>query len=208
MLVSHVYQFIFLKNSKTAGTSTEVFFEQFCFPELEESHSRACTITPDAIVGSRMFGMQQAYYNHMPARRIMKCIGKERFARYTKIANIRNPFDAMVSSYYWNKIRIPFRDWVCNRLPIIAERDSWNSILFVNGEFIIDEIIRYETLADDIERVRQKLGLPEPTRPLNHYKKTSDARCGKHYSEYYDQETRQIVEDVFKEYLERFGYTF
>lgn len=35
MLISHRKRFIFTKTAKTAGTSVESYFEQYCMPEGE-----------------------------------------------------------------------------------------------------------------------------------------------------------------------------
>lgn len=210
MLISHQYRFVFLKTHKTAGTSTEIFFEQYCFPELQESHYRQCTINENAVVGCR--GKVQfagkPFYNHMNATLLSRRLGQTTFQEYTKIANIRNPFDLMVSSYLFHDIQIPFKKWIMSKRPVYKEKKFWDTILFMNGQMIVDEIIRFESLAEDIGRVREKIGLPEPTRPLNHYKKTSDAREGRSYTDYYDKDTRRVVEEIFKPYLERFGYSF
>lgn len=211
MLISHEYHFVFLKTHKTAGTSTEVFFEQYCFPELEESHSRECTINDKAVVGARGKGVQyrnKPFYNHMVASLLSRRLGRDKFDTYTKIANIRNPFDLMVSSYTFHGIRKPFKTWIMERKPVYDEKQFWDTILFMDGRMVIDEIIRFESLAEDIERVRQRLGLPEPTRPLNHYKNSSGLRRGRSYTDYYDDNTRQVVEEIFAPYLEMFAYSF
>lgn len=211
MLISHHYRFIYLKTHKTAGTSTEIFLEQYCFPELQESHSRECTVNEHAIVGARWQHVQYKnipFYNHMASQLVLHRIGRDTFEKYTKIANIRNPFDLMVSNYLFNRIRLPFKNWIMSKTPVYNEKVFWDTILFLEGRMIIDKIIRYESLAEDIERVRQDLGLPKPTRPLNHYKKTSDARRGRSYADYYDDNTRSVVEEIFAPYLTMFGYSF
>ena len=53
MLVSHLYKFIFIKSLKTAGTSTEVFLEQYCISDIEESHWRGAIATEEGIIGKR-----------------------------------------------------------------------------------------------------------------------------------------------------------
>jgi hypothetical protein len=52
MLISHRYRFICTKTVKTAGTSVENFFEEFCMPEGEwtESHGRDEYESPTGII--------------------------------------------------------------------------------------------------------------------------------------------------------------
>ena len=53
MLISHRKKFIFMKTVKTAGTSTESYFEQYCMPdgEWQQSHGRDEYATKTGIIG-------------------------------------------------------------------------------------------------------------------------------------------------------------
>src|SRR5690242_16177876 len=100
MLVSHTKQFIYLKTTKTAGTSVEIFFQPFCLsPDhpcySSPTHEMNEVISNYGIVGYR--GPQPipkvAFYNHMAAVEIKKWIGSEIWDHYFKFCVIRNPFD-------------------------------------------------------------------------------------------------------------------
>jgi hypothetical protein len=91
---------------------------------------------------------------------------------------------------------------------IITElNDKHRRFMFIENDFIIDEVIRYENLENDINYLISKLKMPKSKRSLGHYKK-SNKRNDTHYSSMYDSETRSFVEEGMKDYLERFDYKF
>lgn len=134
MLVSHKRKFIFLKTVKTAGTSVEIFFEEFCVEEpifyeigREKTNSMVSNI---GIVGARrgrklrigkifggfhtkfpgrrlgigkLFGgVHTKFHHHKPAESLRRALGREIWDDYFKFTIVRNPFDQLVSKFWWN----------------------------------------------------------------------------------------------------------
>jgi hypothetical protein len=66
----------------------------------------------------------------------------------------------------------------------------------------VDYIMRFENLADDFRNVCGILGISPATLPL--YNRSNR----EHYSNYYDDELRELVRKRFGAEIERFGYTF
>jgi hypothetical protein len=220
MLVSHLYKFIFLKSLKTAGTSTEVFLEQYCISNIEESHKRGAIATDEGIIGKRgKKGTKSTpygeFWNHMKASTLRDSLGNEVFDNYTKIINIRNPFDMLVSNYFFKPFydiysggsTLTFKEFIMTTNIITELNDKHRRFMFIDNDFIINEVIRYENLENDINGLISKLELPTSQRSLGHYKKSSK-RESIHYSSMYDSETRSFVEEGMKDYLEMFEYKF
>ena len=80
---------------------------------------------------------------------------------------------------------------------------EWASI---DGNIIIDNFIRYENLEQDTLRILKKwFDLDEIDYPTA---KTTQRKSKKHYTEYYDDETKQIVAKRYAKDFEYFGYEF
>jgi hypothetical protein len=71
-----------------------------------------------------------------------------------------------------------------------------------NGEIIVDFVGKYENLSHDISTVLKALRLEN--RPLPHVNKSEH----KHYSEYYTEETKDLVAVRYSRDINFFGYKF
>ena len=71
-----------------------------------------------------------------------------------------------------------------------------------NGEMLADFFIRTENIGEDLNAACSLIGIP--FKSIHHRNKSTH----KHYSEYYDDETRQIVAEKFAQDIEYFGYEF
>jgi hypothetical protein len=160
---------------------------------------------------------------HLPAKEIIRRIGKEEWNAAFKFAFVRNPWDKTVSHYKYNIKRdikqmrtnpISFRDWVWktigddkdyfyyNRPMLFAPQIEW--LLDDNDELNIDYIGRFENLHADFAKIAKVIGVPESLPFLNTTKKINT----KPYSEYYDSETKELIAKVYKKDIEKFGYSF
>lgn len=227
MLVSHRKHFIYTKTSKTGGTSVESYFEKYCMPEGEWtfSHGRDEYVSEAGIVGYRGSDMKgKKWFNHMSAEAIRKQLGPSLWDKYFKFCVIRNPFDKLVSTFYfheYNKRGLPklkaqlerwfkgtremndvekFRAWIIKG-RISDDRDKYT----IQGEVCVDYFIRYENLEAGIQHVCEVLGLPfEPERIPR--LKAGIRPTGRSLRDYYDSRTIEIIAKKFDFEFKYFGY--
>ena len=130
-------------------------------------------------------------------------------------AFIRNPWDKVVS--IWAKIgkKLTLREF----LDFLMKNEKKNHIsrtdpvhykavpqedwIVHDDKLMVDYLGRFESLYEDYRIICGKIGLSNPP-ALPHF------NPGEHrpYKEYYDQECREIVAELYKKDIERFGYEF
>lgn len=157
---------------------------------------------------------------HLTVKQVIKIVGEQNFNQAYKFTVVRNPWSKVVSHYQY-RVRtnqtnlgekpIPFKEWVLktygpekdpayfNFPQMFMPQVDWlkNS----QGEICIDKVIKFEELPEAFEEVSEKLGLTTKLPMLN---KTVSLD----YRKQYDQETKQIIADHFREDIERFHYEF
>lgn len=169
MLVSHRKKFIFIKTAKTAGTSVESYFERFCLPSncWEQLHYRSEIESDSGMVGARGPNAHKSKLkNHMSAMQIRDVVTPDVWASYFKFSIIRNPFDLIVSRYFFVRNRIEQsptmhmkkKDVVLDfRKFAFASKPSLYSQLSIDNCLVTDYLIKYEELTKGIREVSQIL---------------------------------------------------
>jgi len=134
------------------------------------------------------------------------------YSNHYKFCFIRNP---------WNRLVSCFADKVVNKLSVIEcwDKDfdyfvnyvSKQNLNFCNKHFKlqtklfpiknIDFIGKMENFSNDLNKVMDKLDLEFQIKHLNKSQH-------KHYTEYYSNETRKIVEKLYKDDIEFGNYVF
>lgn len=190
-MISHKHKYIFIHVSKTGGSS----IEQTLNPKITLDKRAVYKNTRNTRFADKHWSaiMYQQKY-------------KKNYKDYFKFAFVRNPWDRMVSNYKWLRLI----DWIdCSFDKWIAD-PSWGfnaysyerMICDNSGSIIVDYIGRFETLQQDFDTVCDKIGIPKQQLP--HANKTEH----KHYTEYYDEETKQFIAKKYARDIELFGYKF
>ena len=180
-MINHEYKYFFLHIEKCGGNTVRA--------ALDLPHQR----TGNHLALKNKF----RYFRHNP---------KE----YFKFTFVRNPWDRMVSTYfYYNRSKaLSFKEYTTILLNRSASKDwkrhasCYDYIFDENATTTIDFIGKIENFEEDFNIVCDKIGIPQQQLP--HKNKTNH----KHYTEYYDNETREIVAEKYAKDIEYFGYEF
>lgn len=236
MLVSHRNRFIFIKTMKTAGTSVEVYFEPWCLPEGCPSGAeyRAASVTEAGIVGFRGYPrpwpFRPTWHNHMPAKQIRRLVGASVWENYFKFTVVRNPFDRLVSAFYYlasarPPSARPARRWTRLRPAIvptsgrndaetIAHFRAWvqtarlpqdRQLYCIEGQEAVDCFIRHEDLPAGVEAVCTRVGAHFDLGRLQAFKSQFRNR-GIEVCDFYDRATEVLVREQYAWEIDRFGY--
>ena len=150
-------------------------------------------------------GMKKKQY-HKSASKIKKELGENIWNEYFKFTFVRNPFEKIVSQYHYNRVKFGFKDSTFKEYVKAWSEGQKISTFPQLNLFYLDEkldfIGRFKNLQEDFNIVCDKIGIPKQKLP--HKNKSKH----KHYTEYYDDETLQIVAEKYAKDIERFGYKF
>jgi chondroitin 4-sulfotransferase 11 len=218
MPISHQHRAIFIHIPKTAGTSIEAALGMHgdkhdigIVPYFNQVADRA-----------HLYGRD---LQHMTAARLKAVLEDDAaFARYFKFTVVRNPWERLVSTSAWSdqkwaqgrQLEPMELDQLVRRMyaAFTAARSSASTLtlpphLYPQYLYLIDEahrlmvdfVARYENLAQDWLRIceRLQLSVPLPQRMKSHHRP---------YREYYSDETRGMIAEIYAGDLQLFGYEF
>lgn len=218
MLISHTKKFIFIKTSKTAGTSVELYFEPYCIADdgSEVTEDRDQVMSEYGIVGGRGSGKCDVLHSHMPAKSIKTLVSDEQWQTYLKFTVVRNPFDRLVSRYFFNRkvkegrslLGVPdeqiiddFRNFAKNTyFPLLGQ-------VSLGPRLAVDKVIRFESLPQGVEDICTHLDIPFDESRIPKLK-TGIRDSSFSFAQLYDKETVNKVTELYKSELEFFNYSF
>ncbi|RZU99411.1 hypothetical protein [Spiribacter vilamensis] len=178
MIVLHDPGIIFLKSRKTAGSSLEIALSAFAQsgdvitpidPKEGDDQVREKLgypgpmnyekSTAEVFVRPTIRDLRYAlrgkevvrYHHHCSASRARLHLGKKRWEQMTKVSIVRNPWDYMVSSYYWgnrDQGELPaFQSWCLEKKRLMNRNHRQ---YFIGNRCVIDRFIRYENFREDL----------------------------------------------------------
>ena len=206
-MISRKYNFVFQHIPKCAGISLLNFFIKL--------H------TIEGCIGDLMYAPHNSFSFY-------KKEYKEHYRNFFKFTFVRNPWDRAVSLYEFRKKEAnegihrrtwPSMDELINDSFEDTIKKSTNNtnkdVLYLEPAYtdnywlpkqILKEINfvgRFESIDRDFDYIKYALGIH-----LDHQLTHDNQIKRKHYSEYYNDETRKIVADKYATDIQLFGYKF
>ncbi len=230
MIISHKYKYIFLKTTKTAGTSVEISLSRFCGPddiitpivlsdekireELEvfpQNYTRPLKLreykfknVADWVTG-RKTPEKMLFWNHAPAKFVKEQIGTEIWDTYFKFCFVRNPWDRALSRYYWNIKKTGQIKDLDESLKENDPNSNWK-IYTIDDVVAVNYVGKFENLMDELCYICDKLNIPfDKWLPQAKGNIRSDKR---HYSEVLTEQQANYIREKSTAEIERFGYEF
>ena len=137
---------------------------------------------------------------------------------------MRNPWDRLVSAFFYldrggsNSFDKALREEKLARyggefdsfvrdLPLLVNEKFFRPAVFWLGSseddsILVDRVLRYENLADEITALFERLGITSPE--LGNVNSTIHP----HYRDCYSADTREIVREAYAADIRQFGYEF
>ncbi len=188
-MINQKHNFIFVHIPKTSGRSTERYLLNFnSIREIQPHH---------------------------PITDYIKRV--KNFHSMFKFSFVRNPYERLLSEYFYAKrmggCECEFEDFKIeyNTFKKFVMSDALEKCCYkhhntpqiemANPKYM-NFIGRFENLQEDFDTICDKIGIPKNKLP--HINNTNH----KHYTEYYDDETREIVAEKYARDIEYFGYKF
>ena len=220
MIVSHEHKFIYIKAFKVAGSSVLHSLAQQC--ARDDRVAQPVELRKKKRYERNLNGLR---VHSLPVA-IRQDVGKEIWNSYTKIAVTRNPWDCLVSMYWFgnskkNRVRHKKHkkakervgdcpDYVAEFRRFVAKTHfanpfNRNHLFWNRNDPVADIYLRFESLQDDYNKLCRKLKLrvTELPRLKSKYRKPK-----LHYSEYYDDASIEVVRKKWKWEIEFFNYHF
>ncbi len=233
MIISHKYKFIFVKTRKTAGSSLQTYFCRHCgekdiitpidkpegsyraqnfrglfnpIPRMQEQFpsSKKMLRTFYRCVSLKKFN------SHIMATHIKRRIPKDIWDGYYKFTVDRNPWDKVMSHYHFVRQRYKtFNEEISFDEYLEKAELPYNYEIYTDDkkELIVDHVVKYENLDEELGEVFGKLGVPYGG-SLDVYEKSHYRKKEKNYQESYTENQKKLVADKFKFEINLHGYNF
>ena len=211
-MISDAHKYIFVHVPKCGGTSIEqnllqreteipsiILEKPFWINELNE------TIQNKFLLG-HIKGQSDVRQHYLCSK-----FPEEKIKSYFKFTFVRNPWSKLVSEWLYFKKHenelfknVEFKDCLGAELACVPVIFPWAEHSKYQWEFTegCDYIGKFENLQQDFDTICDKIGIPQQKLPHK------NATKHKHYTEYYDDETRELVAQTYAKDIEYFGYKF
>ena len=206
-ILSHRHRFVFIAIPKSASHSIRFALRDQLGPEDEEQVALFVQRRIDHPV------FASTGHGHQTALQVREALGSQRWSQYRSFAVVRNPWERFVSCVAFmmrnNGLFEQDPSGTMRRLldapQQLARVHYWPQSAFVcdeAGEVMVSQLLRAERLQEGFDDLCAATGLE--SRRLE----VRNASEHRHYTDYYDDGLRHAVGELYREDIDRFGYTF
>lgn len=213
MVFSEKNRFIFFAAGKTGTSSIEEILQHY-------GEELPFDLGPDV------------HPKHAPPRIVRQKLGEDAWSTFFKFAFVRNPWDWVISNYFWNIRSNETRlcRWLRSfglvwKINTFREKHFWRHMETMKqytrgthpenrfqfsflsdeaGTLLVDFVGRYERLQEDFDTVCDRIGIPRAHLP---HRNRGCCR-GKTVTEIYTDRTRKLVAENYRKDIEFFGYRY
>ena len=155
----------------------------------------------------RDFCYQRCFFNHMPAKLIRSRISPQIWKTYYKFTVERNPWDKTLSHYRMENVRAGG----ALSLEQYFQKNIFPSDFFRyaddQGRLLVDHIIRYEELGQQLGELFGRLGIPFE-RGLDRYERRLSCTDSKPYREVFSGPQKDAIAKAFEKEITLLRYEF
>lgn len=191
-MISHSKKIILILPPKTGGTSVlhELLQHSLVYEKFQQTHG-----------GFDYYESLSDKQLKIKAKHKPLCEYEEYIDTYKLYGVARNPYSRIVSWWRFREPNKPFKQWLNTFGKSSFQRMTYKDYFQVSDR-AVDNIIHTENLQTGFDLLCDDIDISR--RQLPHKNKTKH----KHYTEYYDEETKQIVAERYTRDIELFGYEF
>jgi len=239
-MLSYQHETIFVHIPKTAGQAIEYIFLDDLGLQWDTREQLLLRYSPPDECGPPRLA-------HLTAQQYIdcNCVSRDEFDRFFKFSVVRNPWDRCVSFYKYRgkPWKETFNEFLNGRFVNYEwEQRYWfvrPQVEFIygqDGRLLVDDVVRFENLGEDVARICRRVGVENTLRSVNRstrYPFSDTVRFverslkfpiremrnfGKYvlekknlftyYADYYDEESFKIVKKLYDQDIEAFNYDF
>ena len=199
-MISHSHKFIFIWPMKTAGSSINIVLYKYGLHKFGDPNTRTR-------LGNKI--------KHLKARELREMkLYKKFWNDYFKFGFVRNPWDLLVSLFFYKKQnderyqKMTFNKFILQNKFASARKNynftsCYDRFADTNGKLIVNFIGKFERLQHDFNKICKKIGIKKKIK-LPHIRRTRHNK----YRTYYNDATKKHVTKVFAKDIEYFKYRF
>ena len=203
----------------------ELALSQFCGPDdvITPVHGgdedlrarlgfRGCQnfLLPPAFAG----GPERRFFNHISAAKVKAMIDPWVWDNYYKFCFVRNSWDRVISEYWWYYRKKPslmtdgpsLSEFIVSNKPRDLMSRKGLKLYMIDEAVVVDDIYRYEDLPEALDRIRDKLALPD--RLVLPDAKAHIRKDRRPYWEVLSRGDAERIARIFSKEIKLHGYTF